>query len=88
MICIFDEKLSTTQVINSTGILFTICNIFGFYSLSNIFIKKGWEEKDGLFIHNPVCNIPESYLCCQKIPFFSFYKALYTVALFLVLQNL
>lgn len=28
MIRNFDEKLSITQVINSTGILFTICNIF------------------------------------------------------------
>lgn len=85
MIRNFDEKLSVTpiQIIYYSR----YATDFEFYSLSDILIQRGWEEREGLFIHNPMCNIPGSDLCCQKIPF-SFYKALYTVALFLVLQNL
>lgn len=94
MICNFDEKLSVTPI----QIIYypRYATDFEFYSLSDILIQRGlsdiliqrgWEEREGLFIHNPMCNIPGSDLCCQKIPF-SFYKALYTVALFSVLQNL
>lgn len=86
MIRNFDEKLSITMIINS--ILFTILQQILDFIVCQIFLfRRGGEEKEGLFIHNPMCNIPGSYLCCQKIQFSS-YKALYTVALFLVLQNL